>query len=124
LKAQMPFSGWEILIVAVIALIFFGYKYLPRLGRSAGEGARQLKEGAERGAATAKEYYDEQAPKAKAYVEERTPDAGQIGRTAGRHVREYRELKDEVMGTGSREEAPPAERDKPGAAKREEDSRA
>ncbi len=82
------FGGWEILVLVVIVAIFFGYRYLPRLGRSAGEGARQLKEGAEK-----------QAAAAKAYVDERKPDAGEVGRTAGKHVREYRELKDEVMGT-------------------------
>ena len=118
----MPFSGWEILIVVVIVAIFFGYRYLPRLGRSAGEGARQLKEGAQ-----------EQAGKAKAYVDEHKPDPGEIGRTAGKHVREYRELKDEVMGTGKRDEtetgkpSEPAsgERNPPGepaAAERDEDS--
>ncbi len=106
----MPFSGWELVILAVIVLVFFGYKYLPQLGRSAGEGARQLKKGAQKQAESARAYVDERGPEAKAYVEERKdtakayveerkPDAGEIGRTAGKHVREYRDLKDEVMGT-------------------------
>jgi TatA/E family protein of Tat protein translocase len=82
------FGGWEILVLVLIVAVFFGYRYLPRLGRSAGEGARQLKEGAET-----------QAAAAKAYVDEHKPDPGEVGRTAGKHVREYRELKDEVMGT-------------------------
>jgi TatA/E family protein of Tat protein translocase len=30
----------EILVLALIVLIFFGYKRLPQLGRSAGEGLR------------------------------------------------------------------------------------
>ena len=89
-------GGWEILIVVLILAVFFGYRYLPRLGRSAGEGARQLKEGAA-----------EQASKAKAYVDEHKPDPGEIGRTAGKHVREYRELKDEVMGTPKAAEPKP-----------------
>jgi TatA/E family protein of Tat protein translocase len=105
----MPFSGWEILIVVVIVAILFGYRYLPRLGRSAGEGARELKEGAQ-----------EQAGRVKAYVDEHKPDPGEIGRSAGKHVREYRELKDEVMGTGKREEERPGEPSEPAAAKRAE----
>jgi TatA/E family protein of Tat protein translocase len=96
------FGGWEILVLVLIVAVFFGYRYLPQLGRSAGEGARQLKEGAE-----------EQAVKAKAYVDEHKPDPGEIGRTAGKHVREYRELKDEVMGTPKREESPKQEESEP-----------
>lgn len=95
---RVVLGGWEILIIVLILAVFFGYRYLPRLGRSAGTGARQLKEGAQ-----------EQAGKAKAYVDEHKPDAGEIGRTAGKHVREYRELKDEVMGTPRREEPAPEE---------------
>ena len=82
------FGGWEILVIVLILAVFFGYRYLPQLGRSAGDGARQIKEGAE-----------EQAVKVKAYVDEHKPDAGEVGRTAGKHVREYRELKDEVLST-------------------------
>jgi sec-independent protein translocase protein TatA len=106
----MPFSGWEILIIALIVLVFFGYKRLPEIGRAAGEGARQLKEGVRKKGTEARTYAEERGPEAKAYldekttrtkeyVSEKTPDAGEAGRTAGRHVREYRELKEEIMGT-------------------------
>ena len=115
----MPFSGWELVILAVIVLVFFGYKYLPQLaalgrgGRAAAQGGRAEAGGSarayvdERGP-EAKAYVEERKETAKAYVEERKPDAGEMGRTAGKHVREYRDLKDEVMGTP-----------KPGAAKPE-----
>jgi sec-independent protein translocase protein TatA len=111
----MPIGGWEILILVLIALIFFGYKRLPEIGRSAGEGARQLKESVQRRGSDARGYAEERAPEARAYVEERTekaktyvsertPDAKEVGRTAGRHVREYRELKEEIMSTPAKPE--------------------
>jgi sec-independent protein translocase protein TatA len=114
----MPLSGWEILIIALIVLVFFGYKRLPEIGRSAGEGARQLKDGLQRKGGEARAYAEEKGPEAKAYVDEkaaqakgyvseRTPDAGEVGRTAGKHVREYRELKEEIMSTPKREEPKP-----------------
>ncbi|MGI9020943.1 MAG: Sec-independent protein translocase subunit TatA/TatB [Solirubrobacterales bacterium] len=114
------FGGWEILVLVAVIALFIGYKKLPQLGRSAGEGARQLKEGAQKQAESARAYADERTPAAKeyveerkttakAYVEERTPDAGEVGRTAGRHVREYRELKEEIMGTTK----PPAAKSEP-----------
>ena len=34
----------EIAIIVLIALVFFGYRYLPGLGRKAGTGARDLKD--------------------------------------------------------------------------------
>jgi TatA/E family protein of Tat protein translocase len=116
----VPIGGWEILILAIIALVFFGYKRLPEIGRNAGEGARQLKEGIRRKGTEARTYAEERGPeakayaqerseKARAYVRERTPDAGEVGRTAGRHVREYRDLKEEIMGTPK---APEREREK------------
>jgi sec-independent protein translocase protein TatA len=40
----MDFSIWQIAIVAVIALIVFGPKRLPELGRSLGSGMREFKE--------------------------------------------------------------------------------
>lgn len=106
-------GGWEILIVVALVVIFFGYKKLPELGRSAGEGARQLKEGAQKQVSSARTYAEERGPEAKAYVDERketakayidekTPDAGEVGRTAGKHVKEYRDLKEEIMGTPSK----------------------
>lgn len=119
----MPFSGWEILIIVALVLLFFGYKRLPEIGRGVGTGARQLKDSfqrkgqdarayAEERGPEARAYLDERARKAKDYVGERAPDAGQVGRTAGKHVREYRELKEEIMGTPSKPE-PKQPEDKP-----------
>ncbi len=101
------FSGAEFVIIGIVVLIFFGYKWLPRLGRSAGDGTRRLGEGAKRHAASA-----------QAYVDEHTPDAGEVGRSAGKHVREYRELKDTVMGTAKPEgetSSPPPDKGEPTA---------
>lgn len=112
------FGGWEILILVAVIALFIGYKKLPQLGRSAGEGARELKEGAQKQAESARAYVDERSPAAKeyveerkttakAYVEERTPDAREVGRSAGKHVREYRELKEEIMGTPTKPKPKP-----------------
>ncbi len=112
------FGGWEILILIAIVAIFIGYKKLPELGRSAGEGARQLKESAQEQVSSARTYAEERAPEAKAYVderkdkaqayvEERTPDAGDVGRKAGKHVKEYRDLKEEIMGTPKKPDPEP-----------------
>jgi sec-independent protein translocase protein TatA len=40
----MDFSLWQIAIVLVIALIVFGPKRLPELGRSLGTGMREFKD--------------------------------------------------------------------------------
>jgi sec-independent protein translocase protein TatA len=40
----MDFSLWQIAIVLVIALIVFGPKRLPELGRSLGSGMREFKD--------------------------------------------------------------------------------
>ncbi len=88
------FSGAEFVIIGIVVLVLFGYRWLPRIGRSAGEGTRRLGEGAKRHAASA-----------QTYVDEHTPDAGEVGRSAGKHVREYRELKDTVMGKPTDQEA-------------------
>jgi sec-independent protein translocase protein TatA len=44
----MPFGGgvgvWEIVLLVVLALILFGAKKLPELGRSAGKGLREFKD--------------------------------------------------------------------------------
>jgi sec-independent protein translocase protein TatA len=40
----MDFSLWQIAIVLVIALIVFGPKRLPELGRSLGQGMREFKD--------------------------------------------------------------------------------
>jgi len=113
-------GGWEILILIAIVAIFIGYKKLPQLGRSAGEGARQLKEGAQKQVSSARTYAEKRGPGAKAYVDERketakayiedkTPDAGEVGRTAGKHVKEYRDLKEEIMGTPKKPDRKPDE---------------
>ena len=44
----MPFAGgigvWEIVLLAVLAILLFGAKKLPELGRSAGKGLREFKD--------------------------------------------------------------------------------
>ena len=44
----MPFAGgigiWEIVLLAVLAILLFGVKKLPELGRSAGKGMREFKD--------------------------------------------------------------------------------
>ncbi len=39
------FQPWHMIVVAAIALIFFGGKKLPELGKGLGEGLRGFKEG-------------------------------------------------------------------------------
>jgi sec-independent protein translocase protein TatA len=43
----MPFGigPWELLLVAFVALLIFGPKRLPQMGRSLGRGMREFKEG-------------------------------------------------------------------------------
>lgn len=75
----MPFGLLELAIVAVLLLIFFGYKKLPALGRSAGEGVKQLK-------GSAQEMVGDKL------------DPSTLGKSAGKGVREMREFKDAVTG--------------------------
>lgn len=46
----MPFGGgigiWEIVLLVVLAIVLFGAKKLPELGRSAGRGLREFKDSA------------------------------------------------------------------------------
>lgn len=78
----------EILIVIVIAVIVFGgYKKLPQLGRSAGEGARV-------GSAKAKELAGQVGDK---HGDKFDPAA--LGRSAGKGVREARDFRDSFKGT-------------------------
>lgn len=77
----MPFGFLEIAIVLVIAFIFFGYKYLPSIGRSAGTGARELKESV-----------------GEMVGDKVNPET--IGRSAGKGMREAREFRDAVTGKG------------------------
>jgi sec-independent protein translocase protein TatA len=45
--AAVPFAGgvgvWEIVLLVMLALLLFGTKKLPQLGRSAGKGMREFK---------------------------------------------------------------------------------
>jgi TatA/E family protein of Tat protein translocase len=77
------FGGAEILIVVVILALLFGYKYLPALGRSAGKGARELKESVGGMAA------------------EHDVTTESLGRKAGKGMREMRELKDAFSGSAT-----------------------
>jgi sec-independent protein translocase protein TatA len=76
----------EILVLAVIVLVVFGYKKLPQLGRSAGEGLRT-------GVDKAKELGSSVGDKAEGKVD---PQA--IGRQAGQGLREAREFRDALTG--------------------------
>jgi Sec-independent protein translocase protein TatA len=69
----------EIAIIAVVLLLVFGYRYLPVLGRRAGETARAVKESVQ-GAIGDK------------------ADPKKLGETAGRGVREAREFRDALTG--------------------------
>ena len=92
----MPFGFLEIAIVALIAFIFFGYKYLPALGRSAGKGARELKDSV-----------------GEMVGDKVNPET--IGRSAGQGMREAREFRDAVTG-----KAEPSATKRPPAAAPEE----
>jgi sec-independent protein translocase protein TatA len=78
----------EIAIIVAILLVVFGAKFLPALGRNAGKGVRI---GREKGSEIATKVTE----KAEGY------DPKQIARTAGEHVREARDLRDELKGEGS-----------------------
>ena len=95
----MPFGLLEIAIVVVILLVFFGYRKLPALGRSAGEGVKQIKGSAQ----------DAVGDKL---------DPATLGKSAGKGVRELRELKDAVTGATA---DPKAEDKSPAAASVEGD---
>jgi sec-independent protein translocase protein TatA len=79
----------EILIVLVIVLLFFGYKKLPQLGRSAGEGVKT-------GIGKAKELSTTVGDKVDGKV-----DPQNIGRQAGKGLREAREFRDALTGKES-----------------------
>lgn len=79
--------GWpEIIVLAVLLLIFFGYRYLPRLGRSAGTGVRTGIDKAKGLSSSVGEKVDEKV------------DPSSIGRSAGRSLREVREVRDAFTG--------------------------
>lgn len=77
----------EIVIIIAILLVIFGAKFLPALGRNAGKGVRI---GREKGSEIATKVTE----KAEGY------DPKQIARTAGEHVRDARDLRDEFRGEG------------------------
>jgi TatA/E family protein of Tat protein translocase len=76
----------EILVLAVLVLIIFGYKRLPQLGRSAGQGLRA-------GVDKAKELGTSVGDKVDGKV-----DPSDIGRSAGKGLREAREFRDAITG--------------------------
>jgi sec-independent protein translocase protein TatA len=86
----------EILIVLVLILLFFGYKKLPQLGRSAGEGVKT-------GIGKAKELSTTVGDKVDGKV-----DPQDIGRQAGKGLREAREFRDALTGKETSKPAPPA----------------
>lgn len=65
----MDFSLWQIAIVLVIALIVFGPKRLPELGRSLGTGMREFKDSI----TGRSEEEDERAEQAKLEVQAAEP---------------------------------------------------
>jgi sec-independent protein translocase protein TatA len=81
----------EIVIIIAILLVIFGAKFLPALGRNAGKGVRI---GREKGSEIATKVTE----KAEGY------DPKQIARTAGEHVRDARDLRDEFTGKAPAEE--------------------
>lgn len=111
----------EILIVAVIALVVFGgyfRKRLPEFGRTAGQHARVGGEKAKELADQATGRATEVSGKVGEKVGERF-DPATVGRTAGKHVREARELRDSFKGTLDPKPAPtepPAVEPAPAAA--------
>jgi sec-independent protein translocase protein TatA len=64
----MDFSIWQIAIVLVIALLVFGPKRLPELGKSLGSGMREFKD-----SITGKHDDDEKAERAKLEVSAAQP---------------------------------------------------
>ena len=95
----MPVGILEIVIVAVILFVVFGYRYLPRLGRRAGEGVNEVR-------SSVREMVGDKA------------DPKTLGRSAGKGVREFREFRDAVTGKGTDEER--GRSPGPGASERED----
>ena len=69
----------EIAIIAVVLLVIFGWRYLPSIGRRAGEGAKDLKE-------SVQEMVGDKA------------DPKTLGKSAGKGLREAREFRDALTG--------------------------
>lgn len=79
----------EIVIIIVVLLLIFGYRKLPALGRSAGEGARELK-------GSVQEMVGDKA------------DPKTLGKSAGRGLREAREFRDALTGKSQAATTEPA----------------
>jgi Sec-independent protein translocase protein TatA len=76
----------EIIVLAVIILLVVGYRYLPQIGRSAGQGLRS-------GIDKTKGLSSSVGQKVEDSV-----DPSSIGRSAGRSLREVREVRDAFTG--------------------------
>jgi Sec-independent protein translocase protein TatA len=76
----------EILILVVVLLVLFGYRYLPRLGRSAGEGLRSGIDKTKGLSSTVGQKVEDKI------------DPASIGRSAGSSLREVREVRDAFTG--------------------------
>lgn len=109
----------ELVILLVIVLLIF-HKRLPGLGRSAGTSARI-------GGEKAREFADRTTPKAKELAEKASTkssevgakvsdriDAGDLGRKAGKGMREARDMRAEFKGF--LDAPPPSQRKKSGDA--------
>jgi len=89
----------EILVLALIVLIIFGYKRIPQIGRAAGEGLRTGIDKAKGMSSTVGDKVDGKV------------DPQAIGREAGKGLREAREFRDALTGkqTSSPKPKPPTE---------------
>jgi sec-independent protein translocase protein TatA len=83
----------EIIVLLVIVLLVVGYKRLPQLGRSAGEG---LRSGVDHARGLSSKVGDK--------VDEKV-DPSAIGRSAGRSMREVREVRDAFTGKDSKDKS-------------------
>jgi Sec-independent protein translocase protein TatA len=76
-----------LILIVIILLVFRAYKYLPQIGRSSGKALRV-------GGEKAKELTEKAGEKHGDKF-----DASNMGRTAGKGVREAREFRDSFKGT-------------------------
>jgi TatA/E family protein of Tat protein translocase len=104
-------SPIQILIVLVIALLVFGPKRLPELGRTVGRGLREFK-------SSVADFGDDDAPtppRAARAAHEGPPASAPVAPAPGpvEHADEADELLDGVVVSGAEPPAPPAERSEP-----------
>ena len=76
-----------------LLLVLFGYRYLPRIGRTAGEGLRSGIDKTKGLSSTVGKKVDEKV------------DPQAIGRSTGRSLREVREVRDAFTGKDSTKDA-------------------